>query len=78
MKRGLSSLIRKAFLLAVCLAGLQLHAQKMSVESFEHVQTDTDGIMEPTMKPDNDGEKCAIIKIETTEHKPGGYPRSGL
>lgn len=42
-------------------------AQKMSVESFEFREKDLDANRDKTTEYDQNGEKCALIKIQTTE-----------
>lgn len=41
---------------------------KMAVESFEPVDTDVTSILEGSIREDQNGEKCALIKIQTVEH----------
>lgn len=43
------------------------YSQKMSVESFELLEKDLDANRSATMKIDANGEKCALIKIQTIE-----------
>lgn len=40
---------------------------KMAVESFEPVENDVTSIIEGSVKYDQNGEKCALIKIQTVE-----------
>lgn len=42
-------------------------AQKMSVESFELLENDLTANTQPNIKYDQNGDKCALIKIQTTQ-----------
>lgn len=44
-----------------------LHAQELSVEDFKQNETDLTANLQGTMVLDQNGEKCALIKIFTTE-----------
>ncbi len=46
-----------------------LAAHKMSVESFSLDDKDITANTEPTMRYDSNGDKCALIKIQTTERQ---------
>ena len=49
--------------------GTSSYSQKMAVESFQLDETDLTAIQHGTIVFDQNGEKCALIIIETT-HKP--------
>lgn len=49
------------------LVSISAFSQKMSIESFELAERDLAANTSPTMKFDLNGEKCAIIKIQTVE-----------
>ncbi len=52
----------------VCgLISVHLHAQNIAVESFELAQTDLTANTPGTMERDQNGELCALIKVETTQ-----------
>ncbi len=51
----------------VCFAVMTSNAQKMSVASFKPDERDQTAMLEPTMKLDPNGDKCALIRIVTTE-----------
>lgn len=57
-------------MLILCLlAGtVSIRAEKMSVESFELLEKDLTANTYPNIVYDLNGEKCALIKIETNEH----------
>lgn len=60
--------LRICILIGFCMASMFVSAQKMSVESFELIEKDLTANTSPTMKMDFNGEKCAIIKIQTNQH----------
>lgn len=53
-----------SFLMLICLGA---HAQTMAVESFELAQTDLTANTPGTMVRDQNGNLCALIKLETTQ-----------
>lgn len=56
------------FLIVILSHSLQVSAQSMSVESFEPRDKDLTANTEPNIRYDLNGDKCALIKIQTTEH----------
>jgi len=56
------------FLLVICSINFRALAQNMSVESFEQRDKDLTANTEPNIRYDLNGDKCALIKIQTTEH----------
>ena len=48
-----------------------LSAQSIVVESFKHAENDVDAILEGTTVLDQNGEKCALIKVRSTPHANG-------
>lgn len=57
--------------------GTSSYSQKMSVESFQLDETDLTAIQHGTIVLDQNGEKCALIKIETT-HKGFSFDTGSL
>lgn len=63
----------KRFAFALCalvvigMMAISAPAQKMSVASFEYDEMDQTAMLDPTLMLDFNGEKCALIKIETVE-----------
>lgn len=55
-------------MLLLCLSVFS-YAQKMSVASFRMDEADQTANFEPTMKYDRNGDKCALIKIISTQKK---------
>lgn len=61
-------ILRAIAVVIVSIAALSASAQKMSIVSFGPDESDQTAMLKPTMKLDyNNGEKCALIKISTTE-----------
>lgn len=61
--------IRPALLLILLICGINMsRAQKMSIESFDILETDNTANLQPTMVKDQNDDKCALIKIQTTQH----------
>ena len=48
-----------------------LSAQNIVVESFKHAENDVDAILEGTTVYDQNGEKCALIKVRSTPYISG-------
>lgn len=59
-------LLMLAFLSIISLG--TMNAQKMSIESFDILEKDNTANLQPTMVKDQNDEKCALIKIQTTQH----------
>ena len=57
--------------------GTSSYSQKMAVESFQLDETDLTAIQHGTIVLDQNGEKCALIKIETT-HKGFSFDTGSL
>ena len=67
-KEGHNSFIKYCLLTILFVTSIfTATAQKMSVESFELLETDITAITGSTMKLDQNGDKCALIKIQTTQ-----------
>ena len=49
------------------LMALTLHAQSLVVQSFQHDETDLTAITAGTIVIDQNGQKCALIKVETSQ-----------
>ena len=58
---------RILFLLLFVLSAHMLHSQNISVADFKYDETDQTANIEPNIVYDRNGEKCALIKIETTQ-----------
>ncbi len=64
--------MKKTFsLLVVLLFSTILSAQSIVVESFKHDEKDLDANLEGTIVRDQNGEKCALIKVRSTPHANG-------
>lgn len=59
--------IARYIILFLCILPLPVFAQQMSVVSFRIDKTDQTANVSPTMRIDINGEKCALIKIATTQ-----------
>lgn len=55
------------FILFFCLVSLSGYGQSMSIASFKLDESDQTANVNPTMRMDINGEKCALIKIATTQ-----------
>ena len=55
------------FILLLCFYVFPLFGQNMSIASFKMDEADQTANVEPTMKRDLNGDKCALIKIVTTQ-----------
>ena len=66
---GIDMIRRYRTLLSIFFIFLSIcaHSQTMSVASFKLDETDQTANVQPTMKFDLNGEKCALIKIATTQ-----------
>lgn len=54
-------------ILIFCLISLTSYGQNMSIASFKMDEADQTANVSPTMRTDINGEKCALIKIATTQ-----------
>ena len=54
-----------SFLIFVLLFSTMLYAQNIVVESFVHLETDLTANLEGTIVYDQNGEKCALIKVRS-------------
>lgn len=54
-------------ILIFCLTSLVSYGQNMSIASFKMDEADQTANVNPTMRTDINGEKCALIKIATTQ-----------
>ena len=64
--------MKKSFsLFVVLLFSTILSAQSIVVESFKHDEKDLDANLEGTIVRDQNGEKCALIKVRSTPHANG-------
>ena len=54
-----------SFLIFILLFSTMLYAQNIVVESFVHLETDLTANLEGTMVYDQNGEKCALIKVRS-------------
>ena len=59
------------FLLVILLFSTILSAQSIVVESFKHDEKDLDANLEGTIVRDQNGEKCALIKVRSTPYISG-------
>ena len=60
-----------SLLLFWILFSTMLSAQSIVVESFKHDESDLDANLEGTTVWDQNGEKCALIKVRSTPHTSG-------
>lgn len=59
--------IRQLLVVVSFFFSLLAYSQNMSISSFKMDETDQTANVKPTMRFDINGEKCALIKIETTQ-----------
>lgn len=59
---------RLIHIILMCITYISVHSQSMSVASFVLDEKDLTANAEGSIKYDLNGDKCALIKIETTEH----------
>lgn len=69
MDKGFKTYFKKSYrslcVIALTFIAVPLWGQKMSVESFELIETDLTANTPETTKLDQNGDKCALIKIQT-------------
>lgn len=59
--------MKSFFVLSFCLFSLYSYSQSMKIASFKIDEADQTANVSPTMRTDINGEKCALIKIATTQ-----------
>lgn len=66
--QAMGTRVRSLFVMLFCLVSFFAYSQSMSIASFKMDEADQTANVNPTMRIDtNNGEKCALIKIVTTQ-----------